>query len=195
MNCREFQENADQEFRCGSTELPSELKRHMQACDSCSAYLAELSRLRESLDEQRFEVLPGELDDMTFEKISRLGRAQPEKRAVFSGFRRWAWAPVAVVAVIIILAVIPQFSERAATIYQPDHSSGVTEIVDEYAVIESYDDLALVVVSLLEDDSDFDWATEEMMLDMYYDDLIDDLTDDELKALYDRIEMINGSVG
>ncbi len=194
MNCREFQEEVDQKFRSGSTGLPSELKRHMQACDSCGAYLTELSRLRESLNGQRFEVLPGELDDMTFEKISRLGRAQAEKRAVFSGFRRWAWAPVAV-AVIIILAVIPQFSDWVATIYQQNESSGVADIVDEYAVIESDDDLALVVVSLLEDDTDFDRAAEEMMLDWHYDDQIDDLTDGELKALYDRIEMINGSVG
>jgi hypothetical protein len=51
------------------------------------------------------------------------------------------------------------------------------------------------VVSLLEDDTDFAWAAEELMLNMDYDDLIDDLTNDELRALYDRIEMINGSTG
>jgi uncharacterized membrane protein YcjF (UPF0283 family) len=167
----------------------------MQACDSCNVYFGELSRLKESLDEQKFEVLPGELDDITFEKITQQERPQPKKSTVFSGFRRWAWVPAAVVAIIVILAVIPQFSDWVATIYQQDESSGIAEIIDEYAMIESYDDLALVVVSLLEDDTDFDRAAEEMMTDMHYDDLIDDLTDDELKALYDRIETIKGSAG
>ncbi len=93
---------------------------------------------------------------------------------------------------IIILAIIPQFIENTSSVYQLDESSGVA---DEYSQIESYDDLALVVVSLLEDDSDFEWAAGELMIDMDYDDMIDDLTDDELKALYDRIQMINGSAG
>ncbi len=195
MDCREFQEKTDLEIRCGSIEMPSELRHHMQACDSCTAYFGELSRLKELLDEQKFEVLPGELDDITFEKIAQLERPQPKKSAVFSGFRRWAWASAAVVAIIVTLALIPQFSDWVAGIYQQDESSGVAEIIDEYAMIESYDDLALVVVSLLEDDTDFDRAAEEMMSDMHYDDMIDDLTDDELKALYDRIETIKGSAG
>jgi len=199
MDCKEFQEKIDLEFRYGAFEMPSELRQHMQDCHSCSAYSGELSRLKESLHEQKFEVLPGELDDITFEKIAQLEQPGPEKRgvfeAVFTGFRRWVWAPAAVVAVIIILAIIPQFIERTATIFPLDESSGIVEIVDDYAEIESYDDLALVVVSLLEDDTEFDWAAGELIIDMDYNDLIDDLTDDELRALYDKIEMINGSAG
>lgn len=195
MNCREFQEKIDLIFRRGASEMPSELREHIQSCDSCRAYSGELSGLRESLDEQKFEVLTGELDDLTFEKIVQLKSPRLPKRAVFDGFRRRAWAPVVVAAAIILLAIIPYFVERISTIYQQDESPGVADIVDDYAVIESYDDLALVVVSLLEDDTDFAWAAEELMLNMDYDDLIDDLTNDELRALYDRIEMINGSAG
>ena len=199
MNCREFREKIDLEFRSGALEILSELRRHMQDCDSCSAYFGQLSRLRESLNEQKFEILPGELDDITLEKIAQLKHRQPAKSAVFetvfTRFRRWIWAPAAVVAVIIILAIMPRFIDRNAAIYPLDESSGGVGIVDDYAVIESYDDLAIVVVSLLEDDADFDWAAEELMLDMDYNDLIDDLTDDELRTLYDKIEIINGSAG
>ncbi len=199
MNCREFREKIDLEFRFGALEILSELRQHIQSCDSCSAYFGQLSRLRESLNEQKFEIFPGELDDITFEKIAQSEHRQPAKSGifeiVFAGFRRWIWAPAAVVAVIIILAIMPQFIDRNGAIYPLDESSGGVGIVDDYAVIESYDDLALVVVSLLEDDADFDWAAEELMLDMDYDDLIGDLTDDELRALYDKIEMINGSAG
>lgn len=199
MNCREFQEKIDLEFGAAALEIPSELKKHMHGCDSCSAYFSELSRLRESLNEQRFDILPGELDDIIFEKIAQSENSQPERRGlfetIFSGFRRWAWAPAAVIAMIIVLTIIPQFIDRNATIYPLDESSGGVEIVDDYALIESYNDLAIVVVSLLEDDAELDWVAEELMLGMDYDELIDDLTDDELRALYDRIEMINGSAG
>jgi hypothetical protein len=199
MNCREFKEKIDLEFRSGALEIPSELRQHMQSCDFCSAYVGQLSRLRESLNEQRFEVLPGELDDLTFEKIARSKHCQPVRagvfETVFARYRRWIWAPAAVVAVIMILAIMPQFIDRNGAIYQLDQSSGGVGIVDDYAVIESDDDLAAVVVSLLEDEADFDRAAEELMLDLDYDDLIDDLTDDELKALYDKFEMINGSAG
>lgn len=199
MNCKEFQKTIDLEFRHGVFEMPSELRQHIQSCDSCNAYYGELSRLKESLDEQKFEILPDELDDINFEKIAQSGQSESKKRgvfeAVFTGFRRWAWVPAIAAAVIIILAIIPQFIENTSSIYQLEESSGVAEVVDEYSQIESYDDLALVVVSLLEDDTDFEWAAGELMIDMDYDDMIDDLTDDELKALYDRIEMINGSAG
>lgn len=199
MNCREFQEKTDLEFRRGEVEMPSELKKHLKSCDSCSAYFGELARLRESLEKQRFEVFPGELDDITFEKIAQSKRPYPEKRGlfetVFRGFPRWGWAPVAAIAAIILLTIVPKIGERISTIYQLDESTGVTEIVDEYTGIESYDDLALVIESLLENDTAFVWAAEELMTDMDYDDMIEDLTDDELKTLYDRIEMMNGSVG
>lgn len=199
MNCREFREKIDLEFNRGEVEVPSELKKHLQSCDSCSAYSGELARLRESLEKQRFEVLPGELDDITFEKIAQSKRPYPEKRGlfetIFRGFPRWGWAPAAVVAAIILFTIVPKIGERISTIYQLDEPSGVTEIVDEYAEIESEDDLALVVVSLLENDTDFQWAAEELTTGMDYEDLIDDLTDDELRALYDRIEIIEGSAG
>ncbi len=199
MNCREFQEKTDLEFRRSDVEMPSELKKHLKSCDSCSAYFGVLARLRESLKKQRFEVLPGELDDITFEMIAQSKRPYPEKRGffetVFRRFPRWGWAPAAAIAVIILLTIVPEIGERISTIYQLDESTGVTEIVDEYTGIESDDDLALVVVSLLQDDADFEWAAGEMMIDMDYDDLIDDLTEDELRALYDKIEIIEGSSG
>lgn len=199
MNCKEFQEKADLEFRRGEVEMPSELKKHLKSCDSCSAYLGALSRLGKSLSKQKFEVLPGELDDITFEKIAQSKRPYPEKRGLFEtilrGFPRWGWAPAAAIAAIILLTIVPKIGERISTIYHLDEPSGVTEIVDEYAGIESDDDLALVVVSLLENDTDFVWAAEELMTDMEYDDVIDDLNDDELKALYDKIEIIKESAG
>lgn len=199
MNCREFQEKIDLEFSRGEFEMPSELKRHLQDCDSCNAYSGELARLRESLEKQRIEVHPGELDDITFEKIARVVRPYPEKRGlfetIFRGFPRWGWAPAAVVGAIILFTIVPKIGERATTNYQLDEPSAVTEFADEYADIESDDDLALVVVSLLENDTDFIRAAEELIADMEYDDLIDGLTDDELKALYDRIEITEGSSG
>ncbi len=199
MNCKEFQKIIDLEFRHGVFEMPSELKQHIQSCDSCNAYYGELSRLKESLEEQKFEILPRELDDINFEKIAQSGQSRPEKRGVFeaafTGFRRWAWVPAVAAAVIIILAIIPRFIENTSSVYQLDESSGVAEVVDEYSQIESYDDLALVVISLLEDDTDFEWAAGELMIDMDYDDLIDALTEDELRALYDKIEIIEGSTG
>jgi hypothetical protein len=199
MNCREFQQKIDLEFGRGEIEMPSGLKKHLQSCDSCSAYLGTLSRLGEALSKQKFEVLPGELDDITFEKIAQSKRPYPEKRGlfetIFRGFPRWGWAPATAIAAIILLTIVPKIGERISTIYQLDEPSGVTEIVDEYAGIESDDDLALVVISLLENDTDFVRAAEELMTDMEYDDVIDDLTDDELKALYDKIEIIEGSAG
>jgi hypothetical protein len=199
MNCREFQEKIDLEFSSGEVEMPSDLKKHLQSCDSCSAYSGELARLRESLERQKFEVLPGELDEITFEKIAQSKRPYPEKRGlfetIFRGFPRWGWVLASAIAAIIVFTIVPKIGERTSTNYQMDESSGVTEIVDEYAEIESDDDLALVVVFLLENDTDFVWAAEELMADMEYDDLIDDLTDGELKALYDKIEIIEGSAG
>ena len=197
MNCSKFKERLNLEFHSEDSGLPSELDDHIRACDSCRAYYSQLARTREILNRQSFEVRPGELDDITFEKIAGAKPVSIPSESVFDKIKavvgRRVWVPAVAAAAVVILVFAPRMFKGSNGIYYSNQQYGSLETTDDYSSIQSSEDLAYVVESLMDDDSEVDLVADELMMDTDYEDLIDYLSDDELDALYERIETMNGS--
>ena len=69
MICREIRNRIDLELSSGFVDINSELRSHLEQCEKCEAYLDEVRHLQGILNSQKFEALPGELDDINFENI------------------------------------------------------------------------------------------------------------------------------
>jgi hypothetical protein len=197
MNCSEFQKRLDLEFSSVDSELPPDVEHHLRSCDSCRVYYSKLSAMRETLNHQGFEVVPGELDDITFERISGAEMASVQHESVFEKIKaaigRRAWVPAAAAVAIVALIFAPRILRGPGGISPVDQQFRNVETTDDLSSIESAEDLAYVVESLVDDDSEFDLVAEELMMESDYDDLIDYLSEEELDELYQRIETINGS--
>jgi hypothetical protein len=106
---------------------------------------------------------------------------------------RRAWVPAAAAVAIVALIFAPRILRGPGGISPVDQQFRNVETTDDLSSIESAEDLAYVVESLVDDDSEFDLVAEELMMESDYDDLIDYLSEEELDELYQRIETINGS--
>lgn len=196
MNCDKCRQEIDLAMTGERFELDRGIFPHMDNCENCAVYYEELSLLRESLNEQIFELIPGELDDITFENII------PEKQRpkietgffnfIFSGFRRWAVAPVAAIVIVVLLNLIPRYGSVT-----DDHSTLMTGDSYDWSwnELESFADnsglWSNVVETFIEDNTEFDLAADEISLD--FEDALESLNDEELKILYERIDKLNGS--
>jgi hypothetical protein len=197
MNCDDFRKSIDLKFTGGRYELSTEAESHRKSCESCGLYLRDLLGLNAVLKKQEFEILPGELDDITFENIAGMEKPLRWKRALSEsisiGLKRWAWAPIAAVAVALALNLIPRDTEMQVD----DELSAPQEVYmtwDEiYSTIEESDVWTDVVGSLVESEADLEMASEELMSDMDFDVILEDLTEEELDLLYNKIDQINGS--
>jgi hypothetical protein len=197
MNCRKFKERLSLEFKRTDSGLPPELDDHIKTCDSCRAYYLGLSGIRENLNREDFEVFPGELDNITFEVISGRGTVSIRQESVFERIKaavgRRAWVPAVAAVAIVALIFGPRILRGPEEISPVDQQYGNIETTVDYSSIESAEDLAYVVESLVDDASEFELVAEELIMDTDYNDLIDYLSEEELDELYDRIETINGS--
>lgn len=196
MNCREFRNKIDLKMGNGSFEIEADLMGHMQACESCRLYSEEISVLRDGLIRQRFEVIPGELDDITFENIAALsGKRREATRGIIPSIGKWAWIPAAAAAIILIAVLIPNM------IMTTDNGLTESEIYDpldwayEYDIIVSENLGSMVIASLVANETELDQLAEELLSESDFDELLESLTDEELGVLYERIDLINGSAG
>ncbi|UCE64889.1 MAG: hypothetical protein JSU85_08335 [Candidatus Zixiibacteriota bacterium] len=193
MKCEDVQKRIDLELTGSSLDFDSALKSHIESCEKCGLYYKEVIRLKGILSSQSFEVLPGELDDITFEKI--IHSAKPESRgagvfeSIFS--LRWVWAPAAAVAIIILFLVSPDINnlENGKSLSVQSDSTYLGNGI----FVESDEEASALAVSLISDNAEIELLADELIFGSEIDDLIETLTDDEFEILYERLGNTNGS--
>ena len=187
MNCKDVQRQIDLELKKDSVDVGEAVKAHFETCPGCRNYYRRAVHLGNLLGRQKFEVLPGELDDLTFEKIAASGR--PEKKTGFlqSIFSiRWVWVPVAAAAIFIIFALFPGRVNHNTEIklidWSPSYSTYVPEGLDS-TVFSSFENIG----------DDLEIMEEVLLYDSDVDNLIESLTEEELDILYERLNSKSGS--
>ncbi len=193
MNCQDVQKRIDLELSGSSIAIDSALMSHIENCEKCGLYYKEIVQLREILKSQSFEVLPGELDDITFEKIIQSPAPATVKAGVFESIfsLRWAWVPAAVAAIIILFLVSPNINNLEngkSSIVQSDST-----YLGDGIFIGSEQEASALARSLISDDSQLELLADELIFGSEIDDLIETLSDDEFEILYERLGNINGS--
>ncbi|MEE9553108.1 MAG: hypothetical protein V3W18_02330 [candidate division Zixibacteria bacterium] len=197
MNCDKIKQAIELALIGGRFELDPEVLSHLESCEICAAYYAELSQLRESLNKQVIEVMSGELDDITFENIIPQKRQSKIENGrvkfVLSGFRKWAWAPAAAFVIVLLLNFGPRYG-----IVTEEYTSLTTQDSYDWSwgeLVSMAGDSGLwssVVETFIENETEFDMVADEIPLDL--EDALESLTDEELNMLYERIDKLNGSV-
>jgi len=192
MKCNNVKEQIDLRLKSGSHDLEPAYKEHIESCESCRQYYIQTVQLGELLSSQKFEVLPGELDDLTFEKI--IISARPVKRTGY--FRnifsiRWAWVPAAAAALFIMFTLFPGRVNH-------DIESGTVKIIDwnfpfSTNVPAGLDSTAFSSFDI--DDNDLELLEEELLYNSDVDNIVESLTDEEFDILYERINSKGGSTG
>jgi hypothetical protein len=194
MNCREYRRQIDIGFKQSGFEISGELLEHIKSCASCSEYSRELEMLQNALNQQELQVVPGELDDLTFEKIiSSSHDRKKEHRTVRVGwFTKWLLAPAAVTAVVILVILLARPGGKNVNDY-----SGV--YIDPYSSFEidnsifSSDSLSIQVLSSMAgNDAALDRVADELLHESNIDDMLGNLTADELRVLYDKLDNQKG---
>ena len=210
MRCKQVQEELSIGWGRKDFAFPGSIKEHLQSCRECSEFLRDLTLLQNALDEPDLSVIPGELDDITFENI--IGAEEPVKSVKPSRAWRLGWvlAPIALVAVI---AIVISFTHFGITTSNTDvaniASSSRISIADSLAdlsysaignteldlinQIVSNDTLPdLVISSMANGDSYLDYTIEEIAGQGEVDQILNSMSDDELKALYNKIDQLKG---
>jgi hypothetical protein len=142
------------------------------------------------LGSQKFEVYPGELNDITFERIA--ADQYREKKAgylqnIFSV--RWAWIPVAAAAIFIMFFLFPGRVNHDAT-------EETMEIIDwsppfSTHVPEGFDSTTLA--GIVGSGNDLELLEEVLLYNSDVENLIESLTDEEFDILYERLNSKSGS--
>lgn len=194
-NCRVIRKKLESGFGADLRELRPELKVHLKECADCSRYYRELVELGSALELSQLQVRPGELDDINFENIVKLAgetERAPEK-VVRINFLRWAWAPAAAAALILVALLYPRNTGNTDS---GNNYWGYTDYdysmpLDEQIV--SSDSLSGEVISSLASGTvDFEQAADELLDNSDIDDMLNSLTDSELKALGKRVDNLKG---
>ncbi len=191
MKCEDYRKRIDLNFGDSLLEIDSALRSHIESCEKCGLYYREIVQLREVLNSQSFEVLPGELDDITFERIIK----SPGRETVKSGILesifslRWAWVPAAVAAIFIMFVIFPNrvnHDTETETVkiidWSPPFSTYVPEGLDS-TVLSSFDNIG----------DDLELMEEVLLYDNGVDNLIESLSDEEFDILYERLNSKSGS--
>lgn len=197
MNCDKCRQEIDLAITGERFDFDRGILSHIDSCENCAVYYSELSLLRDSLNEQVFEVLPGELDDITFEKIIGNKYRPKQKSGVFnfffSGLRRWAIAPVAAIVIVVLMNLVPRYGsvtdDHIALTAGDSYDWSWNELV---SLAEDNGFWSIVIETFIEDDTEFDFAADEIPFE--FEDALESLTDEELNMLYERIDKLNGSV-
>jgi hypothetical protein len=194
MSCSEFQRQIDIGFKQSGFEISGELLEHIQSCESCSDYLRELETLQEALNQPRSKILPGELDDLTFDKIiSPSPELEKVRHSIKIGWlSKWLLAPAVVIAAVILIIMFVKPGGNNVNEY-----SGM--YIDPYSSFEmdnsifSSDSLSIKVLSSMAgNDATLDRVADELLYESNIDDMLGNLTPDELKALYDKLDNHKG---
>ena len=196
MKCKDIQKRIDIEFRQGGFELSEKLNSHVESCPACASYLKALARLDQVLANAPLEIRPGELDDLTFERIVDLASSKGEKTGIFVNIfkLKWAWVPAAAAAIIIAAIYIPQITHKStptASIYTAD--SYMPSDADLEAALLSSDTLTDQFLSTIAGNSkDLDLVNDELMSGANINDIINSLSNSELEALYKKLGNLKG---
>jgi hypothetical protein len=195
MKCEDVQKRIELELSDSSIAIDSALMSHIEGCDKCGSYYKEIVRLREILNSQSFEVLPGELDDITFEKIIKSAKPETGKSSVFESIfsLRWAWVPAAVAAIVILFLVSPNINNLENGKSSTARSDST--YVGDGVFVESEQEASTLARSLISDDTEIELLAEELIFGSDVDDLIETLSDEEFEKLYESLGKINGSSG
>lgn len=191
MKCEDYQKRIDLELSGSSLDIDSEIKSHIDSCEKCRLYYKEVVKLKEILNYQTFEVLPGELDDITFEKIAKSPRRETAKPGILESIfsLRWAWVPAAVAAIFIMFVIFPGRVDH-------DTESGTIKIIDWSPPFSTYvpEGLDSTVLSSFDNiEDDLELMEEVLLYDSGVDNLIESLSDEELDILYERLNSKSGS--
>lgn len=196
MKCDRFRNDIELGLNAGDFELSPDLKAHLDVCRACASYFSTLKAIKSTLDSQVFEVLPGELDSVTLDNViksdSRLDIRPRLSEILFKGFKKWAWAPVAAAAVILLLLRLPGMIDRST---ESISLSSQTASSEDWDMINTAADSGLwsyVVGSLMDDGQDLDLVAEELSHDVDFDDELSNLNDEELQYLYNNIDELRG---
>ncbi len=195
MDCNEVQKIIDMGFGENSGEIGFDIKSHIESCEICAAYFEESALLQNVLNKQKFEILPAELDDITFDNIV----AALEKSVKKTGFVEsvfslsWAWIPAAAAAVFILFSILPNSLNITQTPFP--ETTGFLYSDNEYWFNDSDQIEPEILTSLISKDSSPEIIAEELLYEAEVDDLLGSLTEEELDMLYDRLNYKNGSVG
>jgi hypothetical protein len=193
MKCKEFRNEAESEFGERDYVLSAEMKSHVDSCAECSAYLKEITALKEALAKPSLSVRPGELDDITFEKIATLASAKtPRRGTIRVGWPvKWILAPLTVAAFAVIIFIL------AKPVQQTDNSyAGIgpySSVEIENAVLASDSTGANLLSSLAASDTaSLEYVSDELISDSDINDILGSMSVDELKTLYDKIDNLKG---
>jgi len=196
MNCDDFKKEISLELTGRDFQLLPNLKKHLENCDSCSQWYRDLSAVRDTLNSRSFEISPGELDDLTFEKIIAGDSSKAQNRGfleiLLPAVRKWAWVPAAAAAIAITLLLLP----NSPTVPVDDEVIITQSSGTDWSLISEAADSgmwSMIVGSLVDDNSDFDLVAEELSRELNFEDELSGLSDDELRALYDNIDQLEGS--
>jgi hypothetical protein len=204
MKCKDIQKKIDIEFSQGGVKLPEDLNSHIESCPACASYLSALARLDQVLASAPLEVRPGELDNLTFERIVDLATSKGEKTGIFANIfkPRWArksrvlttWILAAAAAIIIAAIYAPQIIHKST----PTTVNYTTDFylpsdADLEATLLSSDTLTDQFLSTLAGNStDLDQVNDELMSGANINDIINSLSNNELEALYKKLDNLKG---
>jgi hypothetical protein len=196
MNCKEFKSRIDSAFKGGAFEIADDVKKHTDLCPDCMSYLHNLLELQQVLVHDHLEVTQEELSEISFERIVSLATGETKRTArknpVFAS-GKWAWIPAVAAAIVIMVIFIPRFISRPTV----DYSTGL--ILYESAghdlekAIASSDSLGAEFLStLMSNSSDIYQAGAELVRGNNIDEMLNGLSEAELKALDAKLANLKG---
>lgn len=194
MRCKQVQSKLSDGLGRKEISYPDSLKEHLESCSECSEFLRDLTLLQSALVKPDSRVAPGELDDITFENIimapdtTKAGNKRPA-RAWRLG---WVFAPLALVALIVAAISYTTFIPRPAAVYVANSYGVVTEqdLIGQIAANDTLPDE--VISSLAAGDQYLDDAVEEIISQGEINQILDSMSDEELQALYTKIDELKG---
>jgi len=196
MKCGASKREIDLRLLGERFDISAELLSHIEGCESCRSYYRDSNGLRAALNVRNFEVFPGDLDSISFERLTANPRARQMEagifRRYFAGLLKWSWAPAAAAVVILALILLPGHSGLQIDMEQ----AAVQETLDWveiYDAAENTDAWPKIAGSLESFGDEFSLAADELSSHIDIDDVLGSLTDDELSDLYDKIDKMNGS--
>ncbi len=194
MNCGEFRKRIDSSFAKGEYDISGDLLEHAKSCADCSAYLKELELLKTALNVPELKVLPGELDDLTFEKIllAEPGGARKHQPARVTWPFKWIFAPAAVGVIAVLIVLFSGIGKKNVIDYTGISADSYSDVAVDSSILSS-DSLSIELLSSIAgDDADLDHASDELLSDSNIDDILGTLTNGELEALYDKLDNLKG---
>jgi hypothetical protein len=194
MRCKQVQSKLSDGLGRRGFSYPDSLKEHLESCSECSEFLRDLTRLQSALIKPDLTVAPGELDDITFDNIILSpGRIKAGKKEHSRAWRLgWILAPLALVAVIAGVVSFTTFSPQPAGVYIANNVGIATEqdLIGQIAANDTLPDQ--VISSLATGDQDLDYAVEEIISNGEIDQILNSMSDEELQALYSKIDQLKG---